>query len=125
MKFTNLIDGMKTASPELTEGYKGGHSYGVVTVGSENLFIRKGFKVYYINYKDADRIFRRIRRVNAMMCCENSELEIEYLVVSAAGKELIEVELPGKKAAKLMMEELKGSGLGIELSAPASAMSHG
>ena len=125
MRFINLTDGTKTGSPELLEEYRNSHSYGVVVIGSDDLFVKKGLKVYYISYKDADRIFRRVRRVNAMMCCERSELEIEYLVVSALGKELIEVQLPGKKAARLIMEELKGSKLGVELSAPVAAQANG
>ena len=125
MKFINLTDGTKTDSPKLSEEYRAGHGYGVVVIGSDNLFVKKGLKVYYISYKDADRIFRRVRSVNAMMCCERGELEIEYLVISADGKELIEVQLPGKKAARLMMEELKGSELEVELSAPAAAQVNG
>ena len=118
MKFINLTDGVKTDRADLTQEYKSSHSYGVVAVGSENLFVKKGLKAYFISYRDADRIFRRVRRVNAMMCCENGELEIEYLVVGANGQELIEVQLPGQKAARMLMEELKNSVEGVEFSAP-------
>ena len=118
MKFINLTDGVKSDSSELAREYRSSHSYGVTVVGNENLFVKKGLKIYYISYKDADRIFRRVRRVNAMMCCENGELEIEYLVVSAEGRELIEIQLPGQKAARMMMEELKGSVEGVEFMAP-------
>ena len=52
------------------------------------------------------------------MCCDNVELEIEYLVVMADGRELIEVQLPGQKAARMMLEELKGTVSGVEFSAP-------
>ena len=118
MKFIKLTDNTKTDSAELTQEYKNSHSYGVVVIGRDELFVKKGLKIYYISYKDADRIFRRVRRVNAMMCCENGELEIEYLVVSADGQELIEVQLPGQKAARMLMEELKSSVEGVEFSAP-------
>ena len=118
MKFIKLTDSTKTDSSELAQEYRSGHSYGVVVIGSGNLFVKKGLKIYYISYKDADRIFRRVRRVNAMMCCENGELEIEYLVVSANGRELIEIQLPGQKAAKMLMDELRNSVEGVELSAP-------
>jgi hypothetical protein len=120
MKFINLKDGVKSDSGELEKEYKSSHSYGVAVVGNENLFVKKGLKVYYISYKDADRIFRRVRRVNAMMCCENGELEIEYLVVSSDGRELIEIQLPGQKAARMMMDELKSSVEGVEFTAPAA-----
>ena len=118
MKFVKLSDGSRSRSDELTAEYKGSHSYGVTVIGSDHLFIKKGLNVYYIAYGEAERIFRRVRRVNAMMCCDNGELEIEYLVVMKDGRELIEVQLPGSKAARMMMEELKGSVSGVDFAAP-------
>lgn len=118
MKFVNLKDKSRVTSGELTDELKSGHGFGAVTIGSGHLFIKKGLKTYYIAYEDADRIFRRVRRVNAQMCCDNGELELEYLVVSAEGRELIEAELPGKKAARMLMDELKGNVEGVEFSAP-------
>ena len=118
MKFTDLLSGSREGSDKLRDSYKNGHSYGVAVVGGEHLFVRKGFTVYSIAYKDAERIFRRVRRVQAMMCCDNGELEIEYLVVMADGRELIEVQLPGTKAARMLMDELKGTVSGVEFAAP-------
>ena len=118
MRFKDLKDGSLHNNKELREEYKGSRSYGVAVIGSEHLFVKKGLSVYFIAYKDAERIFRRVRRVQAMMCCDNGELEIEYLVVKADERELIEVQLPGQKAAKMMMEELKGTVSGVEFSAP-------
>ena len=91
MRFKDLKDGSLHNNKELREEYKGSRSYGVAVIGSEHLFVKKGLSVYFIAYKDAERIFRRVRRVQAMMCCDNGELEIEYLVVKADGRELIEV----------------------------------
>ena len=118
MKFVNLKDMGRISSDELSVEYKSGHGYGAVTVGKDHLFIKKGLKVYSMAYDDAERIFRRVRRVNAQMCCDNGELELEYLVISADGRELIEAELPGKKAARMLMEELKETVSGVEFSAP-------
>lgn len=118
MKFRNLRDNSLHNDKELQEEYKGSHGYGVTVIGNDHLFIKKGLSVYFIAYEDAERIFRRVRRVQAMMCCDNGELEIEYLVVMAEGRELIEVQLPGQKAARMMMEELKSSVGGVEFSAP-------
>lgn len=118
MKFVNLKDNGKLVSDEFTDEYKKGRGYGSVTIGSDHLFIKKGLKAYCIAYNDTDRIFRRVRRVNAQMCCDNGELELEYLVVSADGRELIEAELPGKKAARMLMDELKSTAEGVEFSAP-------
>ena len=118
MKFVNLRDNGKLASEQFADEYKNGRGFGSVTIGSDHLFIKKGLKAYCIAYNDADRIFRRVRRVNAQMCCDNGELELEYLVVSADGRELIEVELPGKKAARMLMDELKGTVEGVVFCAP-------
>ena len=118
MKFCNLADKSKSSDDDLKSEYKTSHSYGVTVIGDEHLFIKKGFSVYYIAYSDAERIFRRVRKVNAMMCCDNGELEIEYLVVMKDGKELIEVQLPGSKAAKMMMDELKKAAPLMEWKAP-------
>ncbi len=118
MKFIDLTDKSRINSVELANEYRSSHSYGVATIGSTHLFIKKGLNVYCIAYKDADRIFRRIRSVRAMMCCDNGELEIEYLVVMKDGNELIEVQLPGQKAARMLMEELKSMSPGVELTAP-------
>ena len=118
MRFKELGTGSVNKDSTLTEEYKNAHSYGVTTVGDGHLFVKKGLSVYYIAYGDAERIFRRIRRVNAQMCCDNGELEFEYLVIMADGKELIEVQLPGKKAAKMLMEELKEKRPEVNFRAP-------
>lgn len=118
MKFKDLKDGSLHNNKELGEEYKSSHSYGVTVIGSDHLFVKKGLSVYFIAYADTERIFRRVRRVQAMMCCDNGELEIEYLVVMSDGRELIEVQLPGQKAARMIMDELKGSVTGVEFSAP-------
>ena len=91
---------------ELTEELGKSRGFGPAHVGDKHLFVKKGLKIYYIAYSDAERIFRRVRTVNAQMCCDNGEIDFEYLVVMADGKELIEVQLPGTKAAKMLMEHL-------------------
>ena len=118
MRFKELRSAEKNNDKALTEEYKSAHSFGAVAAGRSHLFIKKGLSVYYIAYGDADRIFRRIRCVNAQMCCDNGEIEFEYLVVSDGKKELIEVQLPGKKAARMLMDELKEIAPETEFSAP-------
>ena len=117
MRFYNLKD-RSAVGEDLSDEYKTGRGYGAVTIGSEHLFVKKRLKIYSIAYIEAERIFRRVRRVNAQMCCDNGELELDYLVVSADGRELVEVELPGKKAARMLMDELKATVTGVELAAP-------
>ena len=107
MKFCNLKDKSKVSDADLSAEYKSSHSYGVTVVGDKHLFVKKGISVYFIAYEDAERIFRRVRKVNAMMCCENGELEIEYLVINSGGEEVMEVQLPGAKAARMLMDEIK------------------
>ena len=118
MKLCNLIDKGRIAPDTLKDEYRTGHGYGAVTVGTDHLFVKKRLRVYWIAYEEAERIFRRVRRVNAQMCCDNGELELEYLVVIADGRELMEVELPGKKAARMLIEELKSTVSCTEFSAP-------
>ncbi len=107
MKFRELSSRAAVKSDDLVREYKSAHGVGPVSLGGGHLFVKKGLSIYFIDYSDAERIFRRIRCVNAKMCCDNGEIEFEYLVVMAKGRELIEVQLPGKKAAKILMDELK------------------
>ena len=114
----------------LTEAYKAGHAVGVLRVGSEHLFFRVGLKNYAVPYAEITRCFRRVMQVPARMCCGKGNFQVENLVicgraedadetadVAAAGAaaaietlpevELAQIQLPGAKAAKLVLEELK------------------
>ncbi len=62
---------------------------------------------YYIPYRDVRRCFRRVELIPAKMCCGKGSFELENLVVCGEAGELIQVQLPGTKAAKLLMEELQ------------------
>ncbi|MCR5503925.1 MAG: hypothetical protein K6F53_13055 [Lachnospiraceae bacterium] len=84
----------------------------------EYLFLRKGFRTYYIAYRDVDRIFRRVRTVTANVCCEGGEFRFDYLVVYKDGEELMEIQLPGEKAGKILFEDLKAVDPECELTAP-------
>jgi len=102
----------------LSECFKCGHSIGPVTVSKDFLFIKKGFRIYFIAYTDAQKIFRRVRRLHANICCGDGDLEVEYLVIYADNKELMEITLPGKKAAQLLMSELKQTSPNLDVTAP-------
>ena len=120
MSYYSLISGKinKELGTDLTAQFSNGHTVGPVTVSQDHLFIKKGLRRYYIAYRDAERIFRRVRRLHANICCGDGDIEVEYLVVSVDGREIIEVTLPGKKAARMLMEELKAAAPELNTDAP-------
>ena len=121
MRFTPLKGDQvnKGADASLTDRFKSGHTIGPVTISDEFLFVKKGLKRYYIAYSDAEKIFRRVRSLHANICCGDGDIEVEYLVIQADGRELIEVDLPGKKAAQMLMKELKETAPSLDTAAPA------
>ncbi len=93
---------------ELNKEYKTAREIGKVKMGELRLFVKSGLKTYYIPYHDVRRLFRRVMAVPAKLCCGKGDFEIENLVICGDGdKELAQVQLPGKKAAQILMEELK------------------
>lgn len=102
----------------LKDSYRSGHAIGNVTLSDDHLFVKKGFKCFYISYKDSQRIFRRVRSLHANICCGDGDLEVEYLVIMAHNRELIEIPLPGKKAAQMLMNELRQKAPFLETTVP-------
>ncbi len=96
-----------------------GHAIGPVTVSDEYLFVKKGLRIYYIAYAQAEKMFRRVRSLHANICCGDGDIEVDYLVIQAQGRELMEVMLPGRKAAQMLMAELKEKAPGLDTTAPA------
>ena len=106
MKFYPLAS--ESAAPgELASEYKAAREIGKVRLGELHLFCRTGLKVYFIPYRDVRRCFRRVQLIPAKMCCGRGDFEVENLVVCGDAGELIQVQLPGTKAAKILMEELQ------------------
>jgi hypothetical protein len=122
MKFTPLIPDKDKPTgkehTEMAESFKAGHDIGPVTLGKEHLFVRRGLRTYCIAYADAEVIFRRVRRLHANICCGDGDIEVEYLVIQAGGRELMEVTLPGKKAAQMLFAELKEISPELNVTAP-------
>ncbi|MBE5996418.1 MAG: hypothetical protein E7240_03560 [Lachnospiraceae bacterium] len=58
--------------------------------------------------------------VPAKMCCGEGSFAIENLVICDDDKELAVIQLPGTKAARLLMEELKKKMPDTVFSAPSS-----
>ena len=105
MKFESLTS--QAANPSLLpEEYKQAREIGKLRLGQRNLFFRAGLKLFYIPYSDIQRYFRRVMQVPAKMCCGKGNFEIENLVICGDGRELAQIQLPGAKAAKIVMESL-------------------
>ena len=118
MRFYSLTQSDRTDKAELKRQYEAGHRIGAVCVGQDFLFVKKRLKTYFIAYADTERIFRRVQTVHVNICCEQGDLQFDYLVISMDGKELVEAQLPGAKAAKLLMKELKETHPECDFAAP-------
>lgn len=90
----------------LREEYRQAREIGNLRLGQQNLYFRAGLKVYYIPYGDIRRYFRRVMRVPAKLCCGRGDFEIENLVVCGESGELAQIQLPGAKAARIVMERM-------------------
>lgn len=106
MKFTPLL--LESEVPDgLASEYKVARQIGRVSLGELRLFFRAGLKTYFIPYRDVRRCFRRVELIPAKMCCGRGDFEVENLVVCGDTGELAQIQLPGTKAAKILMEELQ------------------
>ena len=107
MKFYPLIDaGAEEDTEALSSEYKAAREIGKVRVGELRLYFRSGFKTYYIPYRDVRRCFRRVELIPAKMCCGKGDFELENIVICGESGELAQVQLPGERAGKALMEEL-------------------
>jgi len=115
MKFNPLTDAVLDADRLETE-YKNSREIGVIRLSDSALFFRSGLKTYYVPYGGITRCFRRVMLVPARMCCGRGNLSVENLVVCGGVRgedgsdheaELAQIQLPGDKAARALMEELK------------------
>ena len=102
----------------LNEEFGNARQVGVLRVGESNLFFRSKMKQYYIPFSDIKRCYRRVVAVSTKMCCGRGELLIENLVVCDDEKELAVIQLPGTRAAKILMEDLKGILPEVDFSSP-------
>lgn len=86
--------------------YAGARAIGNVKLGSETLFFKEKRKMYYIPYAMITRCFRRVLLVQTKMCCGKGNLEVENLVICGENGELAQVQLPGERAGKILLEEI-------------------
>lgn len=97
-----------TAAPDgaLKSDCDAGRVIGNVHLGNTYLFFKEKRKLYYIPYNDITRVFRRVMLVQTKMCCGKGNLEVENLVICGAAGELAQVQLPGARAGKILLEEI-------------------
>ncbi len=105
MKFYPLSN-TKLDDTVLNAGYKNAREIGKARLGDDCLFIREKFKTYYVSYNDITRVFRRVVLVPAKMCCGKGDFEIEHIVVCTEAGELAQLQMPGERAGKIMLDEL-------------------
>lgn len=117
MKFYPLREPCSDAAL-LQEDYKGAREIGVVRTGREYLFFRARLRHYYIGYREITRCFRRALLVPASMCCGRGDLQIEHLVICRGQEELAVIQLPGTRAARELMKELKNLMPGADFTVP-------
>ena len=108
MRFYPLLETGKEEAGRLDGEYRDAREIGKVRMGELHLFFKAGLKTYFIAYHDVRRLFRRVEAVPFRMCCGRGTLEVENLVVCGEGdRELAQIQLPGKKAAQILMKELE------------------
>ncbi len=107
MRFYSLEQTQAVERQELAQDYKESRKIGIVRIGKERLYFRRMRKIYYIPYADIRRCFRRVMLVPAKLCCGRGDLEVENLVICTDRGEAAQIQLPGAKAGKILLEELK------------------
>lgn len=118
MKFYSLTKKDNTDDKTLKAHFDSGHRIGAVCVADDYIFVKKRLRTYFIAYKDADRIYRRVRTYMVNMCCEQGDLRFDYIIIYKDGNELIEAELPGEKAARMLLDEIKEKAPSLNFAAP-------
>jgi len=102
----------------LEADYKNGREIGIIRLGEKALFFRKHFKIFYVSYNELTRCFRRVLSVPAKLCCGKGEFVIENLVIYTGETEAAQIQLPGTKAARILIEELKKKSPDTEFAPP-------
>lgn len=107
MKFYSLEGTEAADKRNMAQDYKESREIGIVRIGNGCLYFRRLRKIYYIPYADIRRCFRRVMLVPAKLCCGRGDLEVENLVICTDKGEAAQIQLPGAKAGKILLEELK------------------
>jgi len=105
MKFYPVVTAQNNEAALQAE-YTASRVIGNVRLGAQNLFFKDKRKVYYIAYAEITRCFRRVLLVQTKMCCGKGNLEVENLVICGESGELAQIQLPGERAGKILLEEI-------------------
>ncbi len=112
------------SDPGLEAEYRNAHEIGRVRAGSRNIFFRSGIRSYAVPYAEMARCYRRIMQVPMKMCCGSGNLDVEYLVLEDSDGEIAQIQLPGKKAAVALMDELKKAAPELQFTPPSGNSGH-
>ena len=105
MKFYPLTSTEENAE-SLQAEYKTAQEIGKLRLGAKKLYFRSARKIFYIPYNEIHRYFRRVMLVPAKLCCGKGDFAIEHLVICDIDRELAQIQLPGSRAAKVLMERM-------------------
>lgn len=109
MRFTPLVPS-EVPSDVLTKEYKNKEDKEVANVklSTNYLFFKAGFRTYFIAYEDICRFFRRVVMVAAKIGCCSGEMPVDYVILcDRDDRELAQIQMPGERAAKGLIDELK------------------
>ena len=117
MKFYPLTATAANEAALKTE-YDAGRAIGNVRLGTDTLFFKEKRKTYYVAYGEITRCFRRVLLVQTKMCCGKGNLEVENLVICGENGELAQIQLPGERAGKILLEELSRLAPHVQIGRP-------
>ncbi|MDO4632528.1 MAG: hypothetical protein Q4B01_01580 [Eubacteriales bacterium] len=103
---------------DLTAEYSAARSIGSISIGESHLFYKKFRKVYCVAYSEIRRCFRRVVLVPMKLCCGGGDMHMENLVVETEAGEIAQLPLPGERAARTAIDELKKKMPHAEFQAP-------
>ena len=120
MKFYPL-KAVETNMESLQTEYKSAREVGKLRLGAERLYFRSARKIFYIPYTDIHRYFRRVMLVPAKLCCGKGDFAVEHLVICDTDNELAQIQLPGSRAAKVLMDQMSELAPGAIVGTPPKA----
>lgn len=108
MRFYSLDPTKETdVQIDMKADYSAGREIGVIRLGASHLYFRRIRKIYYIAYADIRRCFRRVMLVPAKLCCGKGDFEVENIVICTDKGEAAQIQMPGARAGKILLEEIK------------------
>ncbi len=97
----------KADKDTLRKEYKNGEKIGLVTLGKTFFFFKAGLGRYYIPYTDIQRCFRRVHLVQiSERNIGGREIQVESIVIMHEGKEMAQIQFPGKKASEDLLVKI-------------------